>query len=336
MFSVMGGDVDSVFQKIIAGRYLAGSNTYISGEGARDICASSDSVVIRSPITCKNPCCKMCYGDDPSTHRRAAITLPIGMIAAQSIGEPGTQLSMDSFKKGGVASNKGVTSAFEKLEAYTECKDLKTLKGFSSYDPVAWATGTVTEKYSIDGTKKITIAGSKISRTLPAGAYIRTEAVKGEGLCVERGDYDINELMEYAGLRTAQIYLIHTLYHIYKDEGEISMKHFEVLTAAMTLHTVISTARDDLRVGQRHDSVHMASGSLEHTLYTSKLYSVKSVQTSRAQLVSRFAQERVMSGLAYSLMLGLEDNFISPLNQITMGLPVGCGGPGDFLEERRV
>lgn len=336
MFAETKEEVDDIFRKIITGRYQAKTNKYIDRSLAKKLCDEHTVVTIRSAITCNDPCCKKCYGDDPSTHRAAASGLPIGFIAAQSVGEPGTQLSMDSFKKGGIASKGGVTSSFAKLDAYIECKDLAHNKDFGTYDPVAWESGEVHEAYNPDGSKTVTIGNSKTSKKLPADALLRKEAVKGEGLCVERGDYDINELLMHTDVRTAQLYLIHTLYHIYKDECEISMKHFEVLAAAMTMHMVISTDRKDLYVGQFHDSIQMHSGSLENTVYVSTIKGIKEVQPSRTHALSRVIMESVKSGLASSLLLGLDDPLVYPLNRIAMGQDIYCGGTWEFLEERRL
>ena len=335
-FITEADEVESVFRKIITGRYMAGSNVYIDKEMAKELSKKSSVVKIRSVITCKDPCCKKCYGDDPSTHRPAAIGLPIGFIAAQSIGEPGTQLSMDSFKKGGIASKSGVTSAFEKLEAYIECKDLSKNKNFGSYDPVAWESGEVHETYSPDGTKKVTIGDSKFSKRFPADAPLRKVAKKGEGLGIERGDYDMRELLMYTDVPTAQLYFIHTLYNIYKNEGEINMKHFEVLAAAMTVHMVVSTDRDDLYVGQYHDSIQMCKGSLANTVSVPTMKGVKTIQPSRTHALSRVIMESIKMGLASSVLLGLTDPLEYPLNRIAMGQEIYCGGTGEFLDERRM
>jgi len=333
MFINSAKEVDDVFCKIITGRFEAGTNLYISKEIAKELCKKNSAITIRSILTCNDPCCKKCYGDDPSTHKLAAISLPIGFIAAQSIGEPGTQLSMDSFKKGGIASKKGITSSFAKLDAYIQCRPMSER---ANYDPVAWESGPVHESYQADGTKRVTIGESKHSIKLPGEAMLRQTAVKGEGLCVERGDYDINELLQYTSLQTAQVYLLHTLYQIYKDECEISMKHFEVLVAAMTMYMVVSTDRKDLKVGQYHDSIQMHSGSLKNTVYFPTIRGVKEVQPSRTHALSRVIMESVKSGLASSLMLGLDDPLEYPLNRIVMGQYITCGGTGDFLEERRI
>ena len=133
---------------------------------------------------------------------------------------------------------------------------------------------------------------------LPGNALLKSHVERGEGLYIEPGDFDLHELIEYKGIREAQMYLIYTLYYIYKNECLINACHFEVLAAAMTMHMVIATDRDDLYIGQYHDSVQMAQGSLENTIYTSTLVGVKRVQTYRPQFMSRMAMETIKSGLS--------------------------------------
>ena len=323
---------NDIFKKIITGRYEAGTNRYITEEVAHQMCDSRDSVVIRSILTCKNPCCKKCYGDDPSTHRPAAIALPIGFIAAQSIGEPGTQLSMDSFKKGGIASNKGITTSFAKLSAYISCANMSSQP---NYDPIAWADGPVHKRYNPDGTMRVTIGEADGSIKLPSAAILKDQATRGKGLCAQTGDYDIKELLKNTDLITAQTYLLHTLYGIYRDECEITMKHFEVMVAAMTMHLVISTPRKDLVVGQYHDTIQLLSGDLKDTVYISTLKSVNDVQQLRPQTLSRILLESVKRGLVTDVLLGLEDPLEYPLNQLMMGEEFIREGCENFIEERR-
>lgn len=330
-------EADQIFCKIITGRHLASDGSYISAERAKELCKNHSHVTIRSILTCKDPCCKKCYGDDPATHRTAAEGLPIGFIAAHSIGEPGTQLSMDSFKKGGIASKGRVTSSFEKLEAYIECRSLAGNSRIGSYDPVAWETGDVRSIPTTDGCKKVTIGSSRKTLKLPLDAPIRDHVEKGEGISIVRGDYSMDELLQNTDLKTAQTYFIHTLYHIYKDECEISMKHFEILAAAMTMHMVIATDRDDLYVGQYHDSIQLHKGSLENTVYISTMKGVKQVQPSRPMPLCRVLLESVQKGLASSVLLGLEDSMEYPLNRIMMGQDIYCGTALDsFVSERKL
>lgn len=336
MFYSKALDVDDVFRKVITGRYQAETNMYITKEIAAELCKSGDTATIRSVLTCKKPCCKMCYGDDLSTRKLAAQGLPIGFISAQSIGEPGTQLSMDSFKKGGLATGRGITSAFAKLDAYINCRNLSTINNFPSYDPIAWHTGEVQETSNTDGTKVVRIVGSRQSKRFPESTLVCKQAIRGKGLCIERGDYDINELLRYTDVTTAQTYLLHTLYNIYRDECEISMKHFEVLVAAMTMHMIISTDRNDLYAGQYADSIQLLKGSTEGTVSRATLLGIGDVPLARPQPLSRILMEHVKSGLSSSVLLGLLDPLDYPLSQIAMGQQIAQGGLGKFSEERRL
>ena len=326
-------DINDIFKKIITGRYEAGTDRYITEEVAEEMCSKRDAVTIRSILSCKNPCCKKCYGDDPSTHRPAAMALPIGLIAAQSIGETGTQLSMDSFKKGGIATDKGITTSFAKLKEYISCAHMEKR---ANYDPVAWASGPVKKTFLPNGSMRVQIGDVRKSINLPAKALIKSVAEKGKGLCTQTGDYDINELLEYTDLRTAQTYLLHTLYSIYRDECEITMKHFEVLVASMTMHLIISSPREDLVVGQYHDSVQLYSGPLDGTIYTSTLVDVNAVPQLRPQALSRVLLESVKQGLYSDVLLGLEDPVEYPLSQIMMGQELVREGSERFIEERRL
>ena len=324
-------EAEEIFVDMVTGRYDAETNTLISKSRAMQMAAHNDySVTIRSPLTCKNPCCKRCYGLDLSNRREPAIGLPIGFIAAHSIGEPGTQLNMDSFKKGGLAGAQqtGVTG-FTKLEAYIECSPLRNKAGFASYVPVAWATGNVSVRPQADGQQVVMIEGSQKSVRIPSYEKVREYVQQGEGICERSGDLDINELVQYAGIRRAQTYLIQALYSVYKDESHVNLKHLEVLALAMTMHMVISTDRPDLHPGQFHDTLQLYNGPLDNTVYYTVLKGVKSVQQLRPHALSRVLMESVKSGLSDIMLLGLDDPLTYPLNRIMMGLPAWRDNPGN-------
>lgn len=314
-------DIEAIFVDMVTGRYEAGTDKYITAADAKRIAQDKNfSITIRSVLTCKNPCCKKCYGIDLSTNRVAQDGLPVGFIAAQSIGEPGTQLNMDAFKKGGVASGGASKrlSGFHKLQAYTETADLHEVP---SYDPVAWATGVVNEIPKSDGTKTVTISGATGSVTLPADVMLRDEVMKGEGMRLVPGDQDINELVKYGNLLDAQRYLCLALYSVYKDEGGVNIKHFEVLAAAMTMHMIMSTDQKDFVPGQWHDSLMLNGHDLSHTTYKTELKSVKQVQQLRPYALSKIIMEDVKAGLSAIALFGLTDPLTYPLNRIMMGLP---------------
>ena len=333
-------EVDDTFKLIIKGRFIAESNIFITKEKAEEYTKNLDSITIRSPLTCKNPCCKKCYGEDPSTNDDAVIGLPIGFIAAQSIGEPGTQLTMKQFQKGGVAGKGDVTSNFDRMNNYISCSSLRNMskKGkYPTYDPVAWADGPVHEVSCDIVNKRITIGDNKkINVILPQEAVIKKVAVKGEGLCMKRGDYDINEVWEYCGIKQAQLYLVYALYNIYKSECKIISKHFEVLVASMTRHMIISTNRSDLKVGQYHTTKELYRGNLEGTEYVSRILGVKTLPLVSQSALSNIIFENICKGLSKAVLLGTEEPLEDPLPRMAMGLPTKAGTYyPDFMSERK-
>lgn len=329
--------IDAIFENILSGRYIAYNGIYITREIAKDLCKTQNSVTIRSPLTCSNPCCRKCYGDDLSTNRNAVVGLPVGIIAAHSIGKVGSQLSLDSFKKGGVASKGDIVSSFDKLEAYLNMRRLRKNAKFSTYDPVAWASGPIIVKELSAKEKEIRIEGSQRSVKLPIGAILKQVAVKGEGMCIERGDYDPNELLEISGVEATQKYMIHMLYSIYRDEAEVNMKHFEIILSSMTMAMVINTDRPDLKVGQFHDMVQMKSGSLENTEYYTKIVGMQRVQTYRAMALSTIVMEHLAEGLSRSVLIESEDPLTMPMQRILLGKGTygGTHYP-NYIENRKI
>ena len=99
------------------------------------------------------------------------------------------------------------------------------------------------------------------------------------------------------------------------------MKHFEVLAAAMTVHMVVSTDRDDLYVGQYHDSIQMCKGSLANTVSVPTMKGVKTIQPSRTHALSRVIMESIKMGLASSVLLG----------PAGISAESDCHGAGDLL-----
>lgn len=338
-----------IFVDMITGRYLAQevdkypAGTLVTRDIAVAISKSDNARAnIRSVLTCKNPCCKKCYGIDLSTNKMAAKGLPIGFIAAQSIGEPGTQLNMDAFKKGGVASSSSSTrlSGFKKLSIYVSMTD-KFSSVVQSYDPVAWADGYIHESPNPNGTKKVSIEGAKGSITLPINVILRTgeEVHRGEGMRKLAGDQDVREIVEYDSLLHAQRYLCFALYDVYRNEGAVNLKHFEVLALAMTMSMVLTTDQPSLTPGAWHDQIQMFKCDLSNTAHFERLHAISSVPLERPIALSRIAMEHMRDGLSSSVLLGLKDPLDYPLNRILMGLKPWTNpaiNDGTFMTQRRI
>ena len=333
---------ETAFANFITGRYEAGTNRYITKEDAKEIVKNRKSITIRSPLKCKNPCCVKCYGMDPATHEPAVIGLPIGLVAAQSIGEPGTQLTMKQFQKGGVAGRGDVTSNFDRLEDYICVTDLhkKMKKGVSlNYEPIAWETGATQVNHK--GDKKIVsiVDGGKHTVTLPDTANIKEYVVKGEGICdgETHGDFYIREIEEISGVDAALKYLVLQLYNLYKDECKIVLTHFEILAASMLHYMIIDTDREDLRIGQYASRRRLLKGSTSGTRVKPVILGVNQIPTQSLDCMATISMERVGEGLARSCALGLVDDMEDPIQRIMLGLPpkLGTHYP-NFISERRL
>lgn len=335
-------EVQEIFEHVIVGRYRVGSNKMISRAEAKAWAQDDkvESIVIRSPIYCKNPCCRKCYGMDMSTRKLALIGLPVGIIAAQSVGEPGSQLTLKQFQKGGVSGKAEFTSAFDKVDSYIHVQDLASLsaKGtYSGYDPLAWATGKITEMPTSDiRHKAVSIEGSKKTIVVPTGTVLREYAVKGEGLSYKHGDYSIKEIVEYSGIRAAQRYLAFKLFYLYKNEVKLAMAHLEVLVSEMLRNMITTTDRPDLMVGQYCTSKELYSGDLTNTKWIPRLLSVKELPQASNEALDAIIMENQSKGLSRICLLELSDTLTKPLNRMVLGLSIvnGTNTPG-FLEARK-
>lgn len=336
-------EVREIFEHAIQGRYRIGSNKIITAKEAKQWATDPniDSVEIRSPLTCNKPCCKKCYGIEWSTHKPAVVGVPIGIIAAQSVGEPGTQLTLKQFQKGGVAGKAEVTSAFDKVNNYINIANLAELnkKGrYPGYDPLAWATGKVIETPASDISMKIvSIEGNKKKKlTLPKDVVLKDYAVKGQGLSYKHGDYNLREVLEYSGIVAAQQYLIFKLYSLYKSEIQIKMIHFEVLAASMTRYMIVSTDRDDLMVGQYATAQELYRGNIKNTEYIPRLIGVKKLPNASHEALDAIIMESQVEGLSRVCLLGMSDTLTKPLNRMILSKTIVDGSARKgYIENRR-
>ena len=382
----LNADIGAIMCHAIVGRYTAGSQVLINQEAADKIAASTGEssqavlrkytlaantfitdqladmiamtpevsrIRIRSPLTCNNPCCAKCYGTEWSTHKPAVVGTPVGIIAAQSIGEPGTQLTLKQFQKGGVAGKAEATSAFDKVDKYIHVASLAKANKrgeYPGYDPIAWVTGNVIKEPSSKlGMVKVSIEGDKKKRSiiLPEGVKLKSFVERGEGLSYTHGDYDLHEIMQYGGtyddagnciepaITAAQRYLIFKLFALYRSEVEIRMVHFEVLVASMTRYMITATDRDDLMIGQYATSSELYAGDITHTEYIPRLIGVKRLPNSSHEALDSFIMESPVEGLSRVCLLGMKDSLTKPLNRMVLGQTITSGSTiPTFIDDR--
>lgn len=196
--------------------------------------AGITQVVVRSPITCQasHGLCSQCYGWDFGTRNLAELGLPAGVLAAQSIGEPGTQLTMRIKHMGGIVGL-DVTQGLPRVEELFEARTPKALS------PLASISGKVTVTETDRGTIVVIKGpdGTEEKHTVPATAQLLVtngQQVPG-GWQLASGALDIDELVEIRGIRAAQEYLIHEVQAVYESQGiPINDKHFEVIIRKMS------------------------------------------------------------------------------------------------------
>ncbi|MCL4384416.1 DNA-directed RNA polymerase subunit beta' [Patescibacteria group bacterium] len=220
-------------------KVLATKGTLIDSDLTNLLEKSEVSTVdVRSPLTCRAQygICQKCYGWDLSTRKLVDIGVPVGVVAAQSIGEPGTQLTMRTKHTGGVLGV-DVTQGLPRVQ---ELFEIRTPKLPS---PMAEIDGKVRVKETTDGYEiKLTGKDSKnVSKTvrylLPLNVTLTVSdgdlVAQGTQLCA--GSLDVKEVMEIKGIEAAQKYLINNIQGVYESQGiTIHDKHFEILVKEMS------------------------------------------------------------------------------------------------------
>jgi DNA-directed RNA polymerase subunit beta' len=204
-------------------------------------------VVIRSALNCKLPygICATCYGWDFSTKRKVELGVPVGVIAAQSIGEPGTQLTMRVRHFGGVVMS-DVTQGLPRVE---ELFEMRTPKNLS---PISEITGKVKVDTKDEG-YIIQVKNTKV-KPMDVQEYFvplaATLSVKDgdeiiAGTPFAEGYLDPKEILKIAGLTQAQTYLITEAQKVYEAQGiPINDKHFEVIMRKMSDKVIVETVGD--------------------------------------------------------------------------------------------
>ncbi|MEK7526776.1 MAG: DNA-directed RNA polymerase subunit beta' [Patescibacteria group bacterium] len=204
------------------------------------------SVVVRSPLTCwtKYGVCQKCYGWDLSDKKIIQIGVPAGVIAAQSIGEPGTQLTLRTKHSGGVIGV-DVTQGLPRVEELFEARVPKILSPLTEIDGKVSVTETeVGWKVTIKAVDK-----SKEEReyVIPKASKLIVEEgqLVAIGTQLASGSLDIKEVLIVSGLKAAQEYLVNELQAVYESQGiPINDKHFEVIIRKMTDEVKVSNAGD--------------------------------------------------------------------------------------------
>ncbi|AHK22601.1 DNA-directed RNA polymerase subunit beta' [Candidatus Hepatoplasma crinochetorum Av] len=218
-----------------------------------------EEISIRSVLTCNSHrgICKKCYGLDLSTQKEVNIGEAIGIIAAQSIGEPGTQLTMRTFHTGGVAGVSDITRGFSRLmelvDANKNPKSMaiisKTYGVVDSITPYAYNKENRPIQFRVVIKHKIGNEEEEVEYIIDTTQKSRFRIKKGDfvepGSKITEGSIQLNQLLEFGGTRTVQSYLIKEIQKLYRIQGiEISDKYIEVIIKQMLSKVIIIDSGD--------------------------------------------------------------------------------------------
>ena len=218
------------------GEVLVARNEIITEDIARKIVeAGIEEITIRSAFTCdtKHGVCKYCYGRNLATGSEVEVGEAVGTIAAQSIGEPGTQLTMRTFHTGGVAGD-DITQGLPRIQEIFEARNPK---GVATISEVAGEVVSIEENAG-SRTKEITIKGSTDTRsyTVPFTARLKVEEgqIIDRGAPLTEGSIDPKELLRVRDVLSVENYLLREVQKVYRMQGvEIGDKHIEVMVRQM-------------------------------------------------------------------------------------------------------
>ncbi len=216
-----------------------------------------EHVVIRTVLTCKSKhgVCTKCYGRDMAAATPVKIGEAVGIIAAQSIGEPGTQLTLRTFHMGGVASADDITTGLPRVEELFEARNPKGVAVLAEHDGIV----RIVEK---DGKRDLIVKRddkTEDTYSIPHGArfksYIKNGASIKTGDAITEGPLNPSDILRTKGRNAVQEYIVKEVQSVYRSQGvDINDKHIEVIVRQMLKKVRIEDSGDtDLLPGELID-----------------------------------------------------------------------------------
>ena len=263
-------DILEPLQERITGRYLAEdivdpatgeviveANHLVTPKRAEAIIKTGvDKVKIRTILTCRSHIgvCAKCYGTNMATGQTVQVGEAVGIIAAQSIGEPGTQLTMRTFHTGGVAGD-NITQGLPRVEELFEARKPKMLAVLAEFG------GTVSIVKTEKKTEIVITDDEGNSKAYPLSKDTREKVVEGQvvakGEEITEGSENPHDIVRILGVRAVQDYMLREVQKVYRIQGvDINDKHIELIVRQMLKKIVIDSAGDsDFLPGSQVDTL---------------------------------------------------------------------------------
>jgi DNA-directed RNA polymerase subunit beta' len=287
-------------------------------------------VLVRTPLTCESKygVCQACYGRDLAVKEKVKIGTPVGVIAAQSIGEPGTQLTMRTFHLGGIIGL-DITQGLPRVDEIFEARTPKTPAVMSEIPGKVQIIEEGEErKVKITALDKKTKIEKEYMVPAASELLVKNGDEVEAGSALTSGHLDLKSLLEAKGLRALQQYIISELQKVYESQGApINDKHFEVIVRKMSEKARVQTSGDtSLLPGELVDKVRFAEenakvlaeggepstasvvilGITRAALYTESVLSAASFQETTSVLTDAATSGKIdyLRGLKENVIIG--------------------------------
>ena len=309
--------------------------------------AGIDTVVIRTVMTChaEHGVCQKCYGWDLATSRPVNIGTAVGIIAAQSIGEPGTQLTMRTFHTGGVAGG-DITQGLPRVEELFEARKPKKMA------TLAEIGGKVRFEEATKGSllNIIVTADDGDTRTYSVphtGLQVRDGDVIEKGKQLQDGALNPHDVLRIRGASAVHNYLIQEVLKVYRQQGvDINDKHIEVIVRQMMRKVRVEDANDtgllsgamadvlevedeNERVRQRIEAgeVREDGEPLQEATYTQLLMGITKASLATDSFLSAASFQETTKVLTEAAIKGKVDHLVGLKENVIIGklIPAGTG-----------
>ncbi len=246
----MEGERKDKFIERIKGRYILETNELIDDKKIEEIINKGiTKIKVRSVLycQCRYGICQRCYGVDTSTNKPVEIGVPVGVIAAQSIGEPGTQLTMRVRHFGGIVIA-DVTQGLPRVEELFEMRVPKVVSPIAEFDARCEVRENLEkEVYHVKliSTKKEESQTQEFIIPMSQKLKVMDGELITKGTALAEGYYDVNSILMIRGLKEAQFYLLNEIQKVYESQGiTIHDKHFEIIIRKMSDKVIIEQEGD--------------------------------------------------------------------------------------------
>ena len=300
--------------------------------------AGITKVYIRSVLTCKSKTgvCAKCYGTNLATGELVNVGEAVGIIAAQSIGEPGTQLTMRTFHAGGVASGSDITQGLPRVEELFEARKPKGLAIISEIGGRIAVSDTKRKREVIVTNDE---TGEAKTYTIPYGSSIKVH----DGDVIEAGDeltvgsVNPNDILAIKGPHAVQVYITREVQRTYRMQGvDINDKHVEVITRQMLRKVRVEDPGDtDLLIGALVDRFELEeankklddNGGGTHATSSPVLLGITKASLATESFLSAASFQETTKVLTEAAIKGKIDPLVGLKENVIIGklIPAGTG-----------